>query len=282
MLECPLCQALEVKPNGWVTENIEYQQCLKCGFVFIPRPISFAHQDVYNDNYAKMRGHHLINSSIHRSKLKTAAWYLRKISSYIPLGRMLDIGCSTGANVAKAGELGWEVSGMDINTAALSTAKSYISKAEFYNSLEDPGLKKGSFSLITLFDVIEHIEDPHTFIQQINSLLSPQGVLFILTPDAHSFSARVMKNQWPHLFSEHISFFTKQNLISYLEKNNYKILENGFAWKFVSLEVIYRHAACHCEGVFTKMIKTFMTPLKTSPLTIPFNIGECYVIAQKL
>jgi spore maturation protein CgeB len=281
MSECPLCNDSKIQSKGWVTENIAYMECIKCGFVFIPRPISFAVQDIYNADYSSMRGHDLIESSIHHSKLKTAEWYLKKISSYIPQGSMLDIGCSTGANVAKACELGWKVSGMDINTAAISTAKTYISKADFYNTLEDPGLKKEEFSLITLFDVIEHIENPHSFIQQIDALLAKKGILFILTPDAQSLSAKLMNNQWPHLFSEHISFFTKQNLISFLRNYNFKILEDGFAWKFVSLEGVYRHAACHSEGMFSKIVKTLMTPVKGASMIIPFNIGECYVIAQK-
>ena len=281
MSECPLCRHAQSRPNGWVAENIAYQQCLNCGFVFIPRPISFAVKDIYNADYAKLRGHDLIDSSIHRSKLKTADWYLKKISSYIPRGSMLDIGCSTGANVARACELGWKVSGMDINTAALSTAKSYISGAKFYSSLEDADLKQEQFSLITLFDVIEHVEDLHTFIRQVNALLAPKGILFILTPDAHSLSAKLMNNQWPHLFSDHISFFSKKNLISFLKDNNYKILEEGFAWKFVSLEGVYRHAACHNEGMFSKIVKILMTPVKETSMIIPFNIGECYVLAQK-
>ena len=282
MPECPLCHHSQIRPNGWVAENIAYQECLKCGFVFLPRPVSLAAKDIYNADYAKVRGHDLIHSSIHHSKLKTAQLYFKKISSHIPQGSMLDIGCSTGANVAQACELGWKVTGMDINTAALDTARSYIPKAEFYSSLEDPQLKKGSFSLITLFDVIEHIEDPHTFIQQVNSLLDKNGVLFILTPDAQSLSAKLMKNQWPHLFSDHISLFSRKNLISFLKEHHFKVLEDGFAWKFVSLELVYRHAACHCEGVFSKMVKTLLTPFKNAPLIIPFNIGESFVIARKL
>lgn len=282
MPECPLCHASNVKPNGWLSGGIAYQECMKCGFVFSPRPVSSQLQDIYNADYAKMRGHDQINSSIHTSKLRTAEWYLKKISAYSAKGAMLDVGCSTGANVAQACESGWVATGMDINTSALSTARSYIPKAKFYSSLDDQDLKNQRFSLVTLFDVIEHIEDPHTFIRQIDPLLSAQGILFILTPDAHSLSARVMKSQWPHLFSDHISIFSRKNLKSFLQEHHYKVLEDGFAWKFVSLEVVYRHAACHCEGMFNKMVRTLLTPLKDSALIIPFNIGESYVIAQKL
>jgi 2-polyprenyl-3-methyl-5-hydroxy-6-metoxy-1,4-benzoquinol methylase len=281
MPSCPLCHQTHSEPNGWITEDVAYQKCVICGFVFIPRPISFSTHELYNADYARLRGHDLIHSSIHRSKLQTAALYLNKISKYISKGSMLDIGCSTGANVAKALELGWKVSGMDINTAAISTAQSYIPRALFYQSLEDPGLTKEKFNLITLFDVIEHIEDLHIFIDQVNSLLASQGLLFILTPDAESFSAKYMKNQWPHLFSEHISLFSRKNLILFLEQHNFRVLETGFAWKYVSLEGIYRHAACHSEGRFSKTVKALLTPFKESSLIIPFNIGESYVIAEK-
>jgi SAM-dependent methyltransferase len=279
-MSCPLCHHNDFRLNGWVAQGSSYYECQRCGFIFLPRPITYSAGDVYNADYARLRGHDLIDSVIHKSKLKTAQWYLNKISKYTSVKTMLDVGCSTGANVAKAVELGWQASGMDINEAALKTAQSYISNAKFYKSLADI---EQTFSLITLFDVIEHIEDLDSFIKQIKQRLGPQGILFILTPDGQSLSARVLKNQWPHLFNEHISLFSKSNLTNFLEHYQFKVLETGFAWKFVSLQGMYRHAACHFqEGWFSNTVKTFMSPLKNTSLIIPFNIGEFYLIAQNL
>jgi len=45
-------------------------------------------------------------------------------------------------------------------------------------------LQQGPFDYILLQDVIEHIEDPHALLSQLNSLLSPGGYILIGTPNA--------------------------------------------------------------------------------------------------
>lgn len=57
----------------------------------------------------------------------------------------------------------------------------YGSKDGFGNSKI---LQGGSFDYISLQDVIEHVEDPHVLLAELNSLLSPGGYILIGTPNA--------------------------------------------------------------------------------------------------
>lgn len=282
MIACPLCHQMNVKPHGWKVSDIIFQECKLCGFVFVPRPIPFSYKEIYNADYARLRGHDLISSPIYQSKLKTAQWYLKKMERFFTKGAMLDVGCSTGANVAKACDLGWEAFGVDINEAALNTARLNIPQAKFYQDLHHPEIIARKYALITLFDVIEHVEDIQGFIKNLVSLLDQKGVLFILTPDASSLSAHVMGNQWPHLFNEHISLFSKPNLATLLKNNNLRVVESGFAWKLVSFQGLYRHASCHLQkGIGGKIATSILSLFKNSSSVFPFNIGEFYMIAVK-
>ncbi len=43
--------------------------------------------------------------------------------------------------------------------------------------------KKGSFNLVTAFDLIEHVEKPDRFLEQIKKIVKPKGILLLSTPN---------------------------------------------------------------------------------------------------
>ena len=72
---------------------------------------------------------------------------------------------------------------MDI-LAVLNFAKGRLGLRNiFCSSVEDLDFEENSLDIITLWDVIEHIPDPHPLLYRAYGLLEEDGILFLHTPN---------------------------------------------------------------------------------------------------
>ena len=106
--------------------------------------------------------------------------------------KALDIGCGGGLFLSKLKAEGAEVTGVE-----LSDTRAYYSKTKhgfevIKRTIEDPywNAFQGSFDIVTLWDVIEHVNYPLATLQAATSLLKPGGVLLIDTPCRDAFYHR--------------------------------------------------------------------------------------------
>jgi len=114
-------------------------------------------------------------------------WRFEALKKIIPKshqwGQTLDIGCGTGIvrnQIEKT--YGCVVSGCDLNIKALQLSIESKGPLYFYNIHQKNKEFKEYFSTILLLDVLEHIEDPITFLDSINYHLKKNGRLIINVP----------------------------------------------------------------------------------------------------
>ena len=100
--------------------------------------------------------------------------------------------------------------------------------------------------LICALDVIEHVVDPHAFIDSLKPHLRKGGVVLLLTGDADAYPARIAGPQWSYLrWCGHISVFSRAGLRRLLESHGFEVLTakrcehpsspGAFAWWRVHL-----------------------------------------------
>jgi 2-polyprenyl-6-hydroxyphenyl methylase / 3-demethylubiquinone-9 3-methyltransferase len=126
-------------------------------------------------------------------------------------GRFLDIGCGTGFLVEQLGARGWQGVGVDLSPRSVEIANERLEAAglagrihaEVGSAYEPP---EGPFALITLTDVLEHLEDPRACVAALRERLAPGGLLVISTPNRHSLPGA---RRW---LAEHGMGFLKLNL----------------------------------------------------------------------
>lgn len=100
---------------------------------------------------------------------------------------ILDAGCGTGGNLDLLSGLSGDVTGLEMEPGAAEIARSKSGKAVFIGSLPDQvPFADGSFDLIVLLDVLEHIEDDMGALVSLTAKLKPGGHLIITVP-AFSF-----------------------------------------------------------------------------------------------
>jgi SAM-dependent methyltransferase len=102
--------------------------------------------------------------------------------------RVLDIGCGVGYgshHMAEAGAA--EVLGLDRSQEAVAYAKrEFIHPCLDFTATELDQLELGlrRFDVITAFEIIEHLPSPESLPAKAASLLEPQGVFFVSTPNS--------------------------------------------------------------------------------------------------
>ena len=108
---------------------------------------------------------------------------------------LLDIGCGTGDFLRIAQENKWDVTGIEPNQKAREIANKKINGQVFnIDSLTE--FQNGSFQIITLWHVLEHVYDLQNHIKTIKDLLKKDGAIIVAVPNYKSFDANYYKEFW--------------------------------------------------------------------------------------
>lgn len=108
---------------------------------------------------------------------------------------LLDVGCGSGDFLIQARALGFEATGIDVDPTAIDAVRALGFVAHCGAANVDT-LKGARFDVITLNQVIEHVEDPRGTLAILREKLSDSGILFVATPNGCSASLRRTGRDW--------------------------------------------------------------------------------------
>lgn len=106
--------------------------------------------------------------------------------------KLLDFGAGTGDFLQVAENKGWKVYGVEPNEQARKLAKK--KGLDLLSSLEES--KASQFDVITLWHVLEHVPNLKETLNQLQTLLKPEGILVIAVPNYKSWDAKKYKEFW--------------------------------------------------------------------------------------
>jgi 2-polyprenyl-3-methyl-5-hydroxy-6-metoxy-1,4-benzoquinol methylase len=133
-------------------------------------------------------------------------------------GRMLDVGCGDGSVVKLAQNLGWDAEGLDFDPEAVKTAQRKGLKVGV-GRVADQHYDQGSFDLVLMNHVIEHIHAPIQTLIELKRILKSTGTLVIRTPNADSWGHRYFGPAWAALDPpRHLYLFNGKNLVNLVER----------------------------------------------------------------
>jgi SAM-dependent methyltransferase len=128
-------------------------------------------------------------------------------------GRLLDVGCGNGSFLDQMRQLGWDVTGVEPDGAAVTVAREKLGLRVFEGSLEEAGLPGGHYDAITMNHVIEHLPDPIVTLKECHRVLRPGGKLIVATPNINSMGSQVFGEHWRGLeVPRHLHLFCPQSL----------------------------------------------------------------------
>lgn len=153
-------------------------RCGGCGYVFHnPRPVpeAVAHFYATPGKYASWLDEERGREHLWRSRLRIVRRRRRA-------GRLLDIGAGVGAFLNLARE-SFDVSGTEVSTEAILVAKERYDIELLAGAVEEMELPPGSFDVITMFHVLEHLHRPAETLAECRRLLKPGGLLIVAVPN---------------------------------------------------------------------------------------------------
>ena len=111
-------------------------------------------------------------------------------------GRLLDVGCGAGLLLSTLRELGWDVSGTEIDPDAAAVARQRVGCKVHEGPVEALSLPGEHYQAVTLSHVIEHVLDPVATLRECARLLARSGRLAIVTPNAASRGVLAFGRDW--------------------------------------------------------------------------------------
>jgi SAM-dependent methyltransferase len=137
--------------------------------------------------------------------------------------RALDVGCATGALLAALRDSGWEPQGVEISAPQASYGAERHSLPIFAGSLEAASFPAASFDLVHASHLIEHLNDPASFLDESARILAPGGLLALTTPNADGFQARLLGPRWRSAIYDHLYLFSLRNLSALLSSRGFAL-----------------------------------------------------------
>jgi 2-polyprenyl-3-methyl-5-hydroxy-6-metoxy-1,4-benzoquinol methylase len=138
---------------------------------------------------------------------------LRLFTRHVKAGRVLDVGCSTGAflhQLATRFPACYNVTGTDVAGPALDYAQSKgiaVRRGNFLNQPFDP-----VFDAVTFWAVVEHLVHPRPFLQKAESVLQRRGYCFVLVPNFESLATKLLGTDYRYILPQHVNYFTADTL----------------------------------------------------------------------
>jgi len=190
-------------------------ECTGCGLVYVgedPATIDFGKlydESYYTGSQAGVFADYVGQAPARRAAARRRLFTLRRLK---PGGRLLDVGCAAGFFLVEA-QAHYAARGVELSEFSSRFAREQFGLDVVTGTLHDAAFEAGSFDLVTLWDVIEHVSDPAAVLAEVARVLAPAGRVVLTTGDIGSAYARQRGARW-HLMTPpwHLYFFSRATL----------------------------------------------------------------------
>ena len=190
-VDCNLCRHDDAKYICHVNA-IALVRCRHCGLYYLnPRPSSEALRRMYASTYypptadLKKRSEELWGPELPWTWASMALFtdVAKHLQTLKPGGRALDVGCGYGIFLKVLADHGFVVKGVDMSELAVRYATQELGLDVSQTWLEEAAFADGSFDIVTMNGVAEHLEDPLRTFREVNRVLTVGGIFSVTAPN---------------------------------------------------------------------------------------------------
>lgn len=223
---CPLDNECEWKFLYRSTYNyydLPIHKCDKCGLQTIYPKNKIDLKAMYSASYYQGTANYSYLDERKNEKYESFVWdaRLRNIKKFIPHGKILDVGSSFGGFLNRAKLAGFEPYGIEISgySAQYSNERGIPT---FVGSILNADFPEESFDIITLVEVLEHLDKPDLVFPKLFRFLKPGGLLLIQTANFDGLQAKKEGPKYHYYLPGHLFYYSLSNLKKILTKNGFK------------------------------------------------------------
>ncbi len=235
--ECPLCRYGEARSlfhcadrlYGTTTKSFLVVECVKCKFLrLFPRPVGEELASYYPSGYwfqphdAASQAAEIYRRVVLTDHVQFVDAALRRTKL---TGPVLDVGPSGGLLARLLRDRGRKVVGLDNSAEAAGIAWRVNGVPVVAGDLLAAPFAEGSFAVVTMFHVLEHVEQPGEFLDAARRLLKPGGRLIVQVPNAASWQFLILGEAWNGLdVPRHLWNFRDSDLEWLLRDRGFTVL----------------------------------------------------------
>ncbi len=234
---CPICNNDVFNDVATCTdyfttsEQFIIESCTKCGFKITKDYPSaneigrYYQSKTYISHSEDTTG--IINKTYHAVKkymlLKKANLVIKNTDT--ENRKVLDYGAGTGMFVEAMKQKGWDAIGIEKDDKARQTAI-HNHNIELKNIEDWKAMKQEHFDAITLWHVMEHVENLEELWSIINANLKTRGTLVVALPNCDSYDAKHYKNEWAaYDVPRHLWHFNSTSFQNLAKKHGFEIIK---------------------------------------------------------
>lgn len=268
-LEKYKCAVCGTEPNRerFELKGFKIVQCTNCEFVYVnPRVCNEDLPKMYSTNYFHNTdfGYEEYEETASLRIRNFKKWYseLEPFVKNNP-GKALDIGCASGHFLEILREKKWDVEGIELDTDMVKVLQDknipvYGQPFETFNSNK-------KYDLITLFDVMEHLPDPHAAFKKLSEIIADDGVIGLITPNFNSFQRKIFGKKWFQFKPmEHIHYFTKETLERVGNEYGLKMIHHKAPGQYADTDFLLNRLQRYNFGAIHKVLNAGVKLTKTN------------------
>ena len=218
MRQCDLCNSSLINRHKNPAHRRDIYRCSKCGLVFTsPIPRGEALVRASSDDPMVFRD----PQELFKRQESYFAFMLNELAELSHHGKLLDIGCGFGQMLRLARDRGFNVRGVEIQESSADYARRSGIDV-FCGTVEQRKFDDGTFDVVTMWEVLEHVESPSATLREVSRIMKEDGILSIVVPNVASKNAKRDPYWWKPY---HFYHFSNETLSKYLRASGFDVLK---------------------------------------------------------
>ena len=214
-------------------KNYKIVECVSCCFTHVmPIPNDDKIKKLYKEEfYVKKKPKYF------KEYEEDLDWWILTYKNYYNIlekhtkgRRLLEIGSGPGYFLRTGKKLGWRVLGIEPSKEAYQYSTNLgVNVVNDY--LTGEILRKyGKFDVVCAMFVLEHLIDPHGFVDDTKLLLKKGGLLFLIAPNDYNplqiiLNKKMGYKQWWISPPQHINYFNFQSINKFLTRKGFEVVD---------------------------------------------------------
>jgi len=242
MIKCKICNSEDVKHMFFSKnthgkniqsgeEKFDLYECNKCKCIFISKlkVDSEYYKKYYNLGYYGNKKDKSISNFLEKllfsySMKRKEKMILDFFKNKTKKLKILDIGCGAGNFLEKLDNKHFDKYGLEINQEGYKLCKNKGVKV-INKEINKFDFKQEKFDVVTIWCVLEHINNPIETLKKIKEILTNNGILIFQIPNTGSMGFKFGRQNWFHLDSpRHLVIYNKSSINELCKITGFKII----------------------------------------------------------
>jgi 2-polyprenyl-3-methyl-5-hydroxy-6-metoxy-1,4-benzoquinol methylase len=198
---------------------------------------------------------------------------------------MYEIGCAYGLWLRTAREHGVRAAGIDIAPEPVRHAVDTLKLDATLGAFDDAHIEPGAFQVFCMWDTLEHLPHPETYVAKIAELLPTGGWFFMTTGDIGSPLARRQADRWRMIHPPtHLQYFSRDTVTRFLARHRLQVthIESTSMCRsaYGTLEGLKRFGAGPLRTV-AGVVSSIVPRALTSRLQFSVDLGDIMLVCAR-